>query len=139
MTAVSALAQNVDGAEIFSGSDDGSIIYWNKEEGTIEKRMIGAHPSEVVALALHPNGNLLASADRRNLRYGISSDFFCTRVSRTFWKKSVYLDLINWRSIIIGCNRWNRHRLDWDKEEMGFRLETGKPVNDLTCIQTDKL
>ena len=31
LTAVSALAQNVDGNELFSGSDDGSIIYWNKQ------------------------------------------------------------------------------------------------------------
>ena len=83
LTAVSALAQNVDGAELFSGSDDGSIIYWNKEKRTIEKRVIGAHPAEVVALALHPKGNLLASADKEGtLRLWSFPDFYLVREFR---------------------------------------------------------
>ena len=133
LTAVSALAQNVDGTELFSGSDDGSIIYWNKEKGTIEKRMIGAHPAEVVALALHPKGNLLASADQEGtLRLWNFPDFSLVREFREhFGKISVLRFNKLGDRLLSGAADGTVIVWDWDKEEMGFRLETGKPVNDL--------
>ena len=133
LTAVSALAQNVDGSELFSGSHDGSIIYWNKEEGTIEKKIIGAHTAEVVALALHPKGDLLASADQEGiLRLWSFPDF---SLVREFREHLGPISVLRFNQLgdrlLSGAIDGTVIVWDWDKKEMGFRLETGKPVHDL--------
>jgi len=133
LTAVSALAQNVDGTELFSGSDDGSIIYWNNEKGIIEKQLVGAHPAEVVALALHPKGKLLASADQEGtLRLWSFPDFSLIREFREhFGRISVLRFNKLGDRLLSGATDGTVIVWDWDREEMGFRLETGKPVHDL--------
>ena len=133
LTAVSALAQNIDGTELFSGSVDGSIIYWNQEKGVIEKQMIGAHPAEVVALALHPKGDLLASADQEGtLRLWSFPNFSLVREFREhFGRISVLRFNKLGDRLLSGSTDGTVIVWDWDKEEMGFRLETGKPVHDL--------
>ncbi len=95
--------------------------------------MIGAHPAEVVALALHPKGNLLASADQEGtLRLGIFLDFSLVREFREhFGKISVLRFNKLGDRLLSGATDGTVIVWDWDKEEMGFRLETGKPVNDL--------
>ena len=133
LTAVSALAQNVDGNQLFSGSDDGSIIYWNKQQGIIEKQVIGAHPAKVVALALHPKGDLLASADQNGtLRLWSFPDFSLFREFREHYGQVTVLRFNQLGDrLLSGATDGTVIVWDWDKQEMGFRLETGQSVYDL--------
>jgi WD40 repeat protein len=133
LTAVNALAQNVGGNQLFSGSDDGTIIYWNTESGVIEKQILGAHQSEVSALAVHPKGDLLASADQDGiLRFWNLPEFTLVREFQEHYERISILRFNDLGDrLLSGSEDGTVIVWDSDKQEMGFRLETGKPVYDL--------
>ena len=58
---VNAVTFNLDGSQVLSGSDDGSIIAWDKEKGTEMYRLSG-HTDRIVALDLGPKGRRVVSA-----------------------------------------------------------------------------
>jgi serine/threonine protein kinase len=52
-----------DGAHVITGHDDGSIHVW--EISGCHRRAFSGHRAQITALAVSPNGNLLASADEK--------------------------------------------------------------------------
>ncbi len=64
LNAVTSLAFSPDNTLLFSGSEDGTVRVWNTQSDTALAVLEAASDSEVMALALHPDGDLLAVMSR---------------------------------------------------------------------------
>lgn len=61
-TAVTAVAWNPTGTKLASASDDGSIRFWDMQQGGKTTRVINAHDAPIYSLEWRPDGSMLASA-----------------------------------------------------------------------------
>ncbi|MBN1955416.1 MAG: protein kinase [Anaerolineae bacterium] len=93
-SSIPSLAYSPDGRLIASGScghfdahaecDLGEILLWNAETGQLQARLHG-HTSSVIALAFHPDGEILASAGCAIADVG----GFCTQGQVLFWDLAI--------------------------------------------------
>jgi hypothetical protein len=65
--AVRDVAISADGKTIVSGAEDSSVRLWNADTGAELRRLVG-HQHWVIAVALSPGGDIVASAGARTIR-----------------------------------------------------------------------
>ena len=130
---VRSLALNIEGSELVSGSEDGMLVLWDVHQRREEKRVIQAHESSIEALALHPSGQLLVSGDRDGVLKLWDFPSLEYRGELREHRGAIHVLRFNLLGdrLLSGSEDGAVIVWDWDREEIGFRLETGYPLRDL--------